>query len=72
MCCGAATPGERLTTIQLNEARLTESDGVVAAWMQRHGCHGALVRPDNYVFGVAATQSELDALLAEHAAVTAA
>ena len=68
----AATPGEGLTTIQLNEARLTESDGVVAAWMQRHGCHGALVRPDNYVFGVAATQSELDALLAEHAAVTAA
>ena len=42
-----------------------ESEGVVAAWMRRHDCHAALVRPDHYVYGVAATPLELQNLLAQ-------
>ncbi len=42
----------------------TDRDGVVAGWMQRHGCHAALVRPDHYVFGTAASAGELEHLLA--------
>jgi 3-(3-hydroxy-phenyl)propionate hydroxylase len=32
---------------------------VVAAWMSRHGCHAALLRPDHYVFGTAADATAL-------------
>lgn len=46
----------------------TDRDGVVAGWMQRHGCHAALVRPDHYVFGTAASAGELEPLLAAWAA----
>jgi 3-(3-hydroxy-phenyl)propionate hydroxylase len=42
-----------------------EADGVVAAWMQRHGCHAALLRPDHYVYGTATDAASLQALLAE-------
>ena len=45
-----------------------ETQGVVAAWMQRHECHAALVWPDHYVFGVAANADELDELLEERGA----
>jgi len=30
---------------------LRETEGVLAAWFQRHDCRAALVRPDHYVFG---------------------
>lgn len=42
-----------------------EADGVVAAWMQRHSCVAALVRPDHYVFGTASSLGEIVGLLAE-------
>jgi len=51
-----------LTTIDL--ARTPESEGVVAAWMLRHGCRAALVRPDHYTFGTATSADELQRLLA--------
>ena len=41
-----------------------EAEGVVAAWMQRHGVRAALVRPDHYVFGSADSAAELASLLA--------
>lgn len=41
-----------------------EADGVVAAWMQRHGCHAALLRPDHHVYGTASDATALKALLA--------
>lgn len=56
----AAAPG--LATIDL--ARTPEADGVVAAWMTRHACRAALLRPDHYVFGTAADAPALDRLLA--------
>ena len=49
-----------------------EAEGVAAAWMQRHGCHAALVRPDHYVYGVAAHTAELQGLVNEWRAALAA
>ena len=56
-------PGSPLTVIALGTGDAVEEAGVVARWMGRHGCHAALVRPDHYVFGVAADARELAALL---------
>lgn len=44
---------------------LTEEDGVLAAWFDRHDCRAAIVRPDHYVFGIASETSALDALLTD-------
>jgi 3-(3-hydroxy-phenyl)propionate hydroxylase len=41
-----------------------ELDGVVGRWFARHGCRAAIVRPDHYVFGVAAGPAALFDLLA--------
>ena len=60
MSAPAATAG---LAVIVADAR-TDRDGVVAGWMQRHGCHVALVRPDHYVFGTAASAGELEQLLA--------
>jgi 3-(3-hydroxy-phenyl)propionate hydroxylase len=46
---------------------LVERDGVLAAWFDRQGCIGALVRPDHYVFGVTHDAAGALALLAERA-----
>lgn len=48
-----------------------ECDGVLAAWFARHKCCAAIVRPDHYVYGVAATGEALAALLDEWEAGTA-
>jgi 3-(3-hydroxy-phenyl)propionate hydroxylase len=45
-------------------ARQPEAEGVVALWMQRHGVHAALVRPDHYVYGSAGDAAGVTALLA--------
>ena len=54
-----------IATIHIGVGGWHESHEVVAGWMRRHACHAALLRPDHYVFGVAATRAELDALLTE-------
>jgi 3-(3-hydroxy-phenyl)propionate hydroxylase len=41
---------------------LRERDGIAAAWFARHGVQAAIVRPDHYVFGVAADAAHLAAL----------
>jgi 3-(3-hydroxy-phenyl)propionate hydroxylase len=56
-----APPG--LTPIDL--AREPEAEGVVAAWMARHGVNAAIVRPDHYTFGAAADAAALQALLTQ-------
>ena len=43
---------------------LVEQDGVLARWFDRHGCIGAIVRPDHYVFG-ALTSTNAATLLKE-------
>jgi 3-(3-hydroxy-phenyl)propionate hydroxylase len=58
----SARDTRRLKTLRFSDA-LRETEGVAAAWFQRHGCHAAIVRPDRYVYGVAATASDLDAQL---------
>ncbi|WP_369662747.1 bifunctional 3-(3-hydroxy-phenyl)propionate/3-hydroxycinnamic acid hydroxylase [Variovorax sp. V15] len=55
-----------LRTIRL--ACTPEAEGVVAGWMQRHGCVAALVRPDHYVYGVARDAEGIGALVEEAAA----
>ena len=55
-----ASPG--LTLIDL--ARECEAEGVVAAWLARHGVHAAIVRPDHYVFGSAPDAAGVHTLLA--------
>lgn len=49
----------------LDLARTPEAEGVVAAWMARHGVHAAIVRPDHYTYGAAADAAGLAALLAQ-------
>ena len=63
-----------ITAIALGQrgAPRPRREGVVAAWMQRHGCNAALVRPDHYVYGTAATAVELETLLTERRAALAA
>jgi 3-(3-hydroxy-phenyl)propionate hydroxylase len=56
-----------IKVLDLSARDTAETEGVVAAWMQRHACHAALLRPDHYVFGTAATAAELDVLLAQAA-----
>lgn len=34
-------------------AAVSEEDGVLSGWFRRYGCSAAIVRPDNYVYGVA-------------------
>jgi 3-(3-hydroxy-phenyl)propionate hydroxylase len=42
-----------------------EKEGVLGAWFARHGCQVALVRPDHYVFGAAASAAGGASLLHE-------
>ncbi len=59
----AGVPG--LTLIDLGAPDARETEGVVAGWMQRHGCTAALVRPDHYVFGTADGDAAVQALIEE-------
>ncbi|MBC5781379.1 bifunctional 3-(3-hydroxy-phenyl)propionate/3-hydroxycinnamic acid hydroxylase [Ramlibacter sp. USB13] len=45
--------------------RTPETEGVVARWMQKHGCDAALVRPDHYVYGTGLGRVDTQELLAE-------
>ncbi|WP_132980382.1 bifunctional 3-(3-hydroxy-phenyl)propionate/3-hydroxycinnamic acid hydroxylase [Pigmentiphaga sp. D-2] len=56
-------PAWGMTTLDLGA--LAETEGVCRAWFERYRCTAAVVRPDRYVYGVAADARELDALLDE-------
>jgi 3-(3-hydroxy-phenyl)propionate hydroxylase len=65
---GQATPASAaalpwLRTFALGTGGALETDGVAEGWLQRHQCVAALVRPDNYVYGVAGTAYETEELL---------
>lgn len=57
------TPGAHkhpaLRVIALGSAAHEECDGVAAQWLARHDCLAAIVRPDHYVYGTAATAAAL-------------
>jgi len=61
-----ARPGLRVA--QLGTPGLTETEGVLQRWFERHDCAAALVRPDHYVYGVASDARALAAQLAALAA----
>jgi 2-polyprenyl-6-methoxyphenol hydroxylase-like FAD-dependent oxidoreductase len=42
---------------------IADADGRLTAWLDRHGVHAVLVRPDFYVFGSAATRADLPGLV---------
>jgi 3-(3-hydroxy-phenyl)propionate hydroxylase len=70
LVCGAtlarnAPPGVR----PIDLAHDPETEGVVAAWMQRHGASAALLRPDHYVFGSASDAASTQALLSAWQAI---
>ena len=44
---------------------LVEEGALLQDWFARHGASAAIIRPDNYVFGVAADLASLEALLGE-------
>ncbi len=54
-----------LSTLRLTSDATPEAEGVLADWMQRHGCRAAIVRPDHYVYGTASSQEQLRHLLSE-------
>ncbi len=56
-----------VTMLALGPGGVAEAEGVAAAWFARHGCQAALVRPDNYVYGVAADPAGIQSLLDEAA-----
>ncbi|CAN5301402.1 bifunctional 3-(3-hydroxy-phenyl)propionate/3-hydroxycinnamic acid hydroxylase [soil metagenome] len=58
----AASTAPRLTD---DLRTFVEIDDVVGAWFRERDAIAALVRPDNYVFGVAATIEEIGALVEE-------
>lgn len=47
---------------------VVDAEGVYASWLAEHRSSAVIVRPDFYVYGSAASQAELDLLLAEVAA----
>jgi 3-(3-hydroxy-phenyl)propionate hydroxylase len=61
---GGLLPG--LRTVDLGARR--EAEGVAANWFARHACTHALVRPDNYVYGVAGSPEDAMVLAREAAA----
>lgn len=61
--------GSVVTTSDIDEPgravkRVFDKDGLLEAWFEQAGCGWALVRPDHYVFGVAAEVAELEGLIA--------
>jgi 3-(3-hydroxy-phenyl)propionate hydroxylase len=52
-----------LTIVALESA--DDGEGVATRWFQQHECVAALVRPDNYVYGISRTFAEIIALCGE-------
>jgi 3-(3-hydroxy-phenyl)propionate hydroxylase len=50
---------EGMVHIAIGRDGAEEADGVVAQWFARHACRFAIVRPDHYVWGVAADEASL-------------
>jgi len=58
-----ADPIAGLAMVRLTD--LDDAEGVALGWFQAHECIGALVRPDNYVYGIARAQGDVEPLCLE-------
>ncbi len=54
-----------LKVAKLGTPELTEAEGVLARWFERHGVMAAIVRPDHYVYGVTDSEQALIQQLTE-------
>jgi 3-(3-hydroxy-phenyl)propionate hydroxylase len=57
-----AAPETRRRWQALDVATLPDPGGELEAWLQRQGARAVVLRPDRYVFGLAANQAELERL----------
>jgi len=48
-----------LKVLKLGSSTLSEAEGVLAQWFERHGVQAAIVRPDHYIYGVCNTPQDL-------------
>jgi 3-(3-hydroxy-phenyl)propionate hydroxylase len=55
-------PDDHVSRGHWDEAPARELDGVIAGWFDANGCRAAVVRPDHYVYGVAADSASLSGL----------
>lgn len=51
-------PG-RFQSVRFGDGGLQECEAVVENWFRKYPCHAAILRPDHYVWGVAASPAEL-------------
>ena len=52
-----------VAVLHTGSPEFTETEGVLAAWFAQQQCAAALVRPDHYVYGVAADAGQLRTML---------
>ena len=55
--------GGRIAVVGTPQAPLVDVDGTYAAWFAGHPCRAAVVRPDWYLYGMAADGTALASLL---------
>ena len=48
-----------LLSLKLGTAALTEAEGVLQQWFDKHGVQAAIVRPDHYIYGVCQTPQDV-------------
>jgi 3-(3-hydroxy-phenyl)propionate hydroxylase len=48
-----------LKVLKLGSSTLSEAEGVLAKWFEKHGVQAAIVRPDHYIYGVCNTPQDL-------------
>jgi 3-(3-hydroxy-phenyl)propionate hydroxylase len=49
----------KASTIVVGAGGHLEAEGIVARWFAQYACRAALVRPDNYVYGVASSAADI-------------
>jgi len=50
---------KHLQVLKLGSPELTEAEGVLAQWFEKHAVIAAIVRPDHYIYGVCPTSQDV-------------
>jgi len=61
----AVDPATAESWTRLGAAVVRETPLPMRRWLNEHGAHAVIIRPDRYVFGVASTAAELDTLTSQ-------